>query len=63
VSVEDDDVPSFERGKSQARREQYIGPVSYFAIVHTALDLLDRWATQRAVLPPDQVIVPPAGIR
>jgi pimeloyl-ACP methyl ester carboxylesterase len=63
VSSDDDDVPSFELGKSQARREQYIGRVSYFAVVRTALDLLDRWAAGRTPPPPDQVVVPPGNVR
>jgi poly(3-hydroxybutyrate) depolymerase len=63
VSVDDDDVPSFERGKSAARREQYIGRVSYFAVVQSALDLLNRWVTRKVMPPPDQVVVPPAGIK
>jgi len=63
LSSEDDDIPSFARGKDPDRRTRYIGSVPYFAIVHTAVDLLDQWVTRGVTPPPDQVVTPPATIR
>jgi poly(3-hydroxybutyrate) depolymerase len=63
VSSEDDDIPSFERGTDPDRRARYVGSVPYFAIVHSSLELLDVWVTQRMPAPADQIVTPPATIR
>lgn len=55
VSPEDDDIASFD--------DDDIGETSYFPVVHTALDLLDRWVSEGIAPPEDHVVEPPANIR